>query len=152
VIAMQHAKSLVLQLALVLAVSALIASCGGSSSDGRPPATTFSEIFDMMYPMSTNARCTACHSQPPNDVFNGNLQMGADKDSVYEALVGKMSSSSHCGGKTYVVPGHPEQSLLLQKVTDPPPCGNRMPLGGTPFNADQLEMIRSWIADGAKND
>jgi hypothetical protein len=52
-------------------------------------------------------------------------------------------------GKTLVVAGHPEMSLLFLKLSPNPPCGSRMPLGGTAFTDAQLEMIRSWIAAGA---
>ena len=54
--------------------------------------------------------------------------------------------------KTIVEPGKPDESLMLQKLSPNPPCGNRMPVGGNPFTDAQLEMIRSWIAAGAKND
>jgi hypothetical protein len=132
------------------------AAGAGSGSAGAAassdPATTWSEIFDMMFPMATNARCIACHANPANDVGNGNLHMGSDKDSAYAALVGPSSSSSRCMQRPLVVPGQPEMSLLFIKVSESPPCGSRMPIGGTPFNAAQLEMIRSWIAAGAKND
>ena len=131
-------------------------TAGAAGADGSAgsaaPAATFTQIFDMMYPMSTNARCTACHSQPPNDVFNGNLSMGMDKASAYMALVGKQSTSSRCGRMTYVVPGNPDMSLLYLKLTSTPPCGVRMPNGGDMFSAAQLEMVRGWIAAGAKND
>src|SRR5262245_9145178 len=61
------------------------AGMGGSggmsagSSGSAAPAATWTQVFDMMYPMATNARCTACHAQPPFDVANGNLSMGMDK-------------------------------------------------------------------------
>jgi hypothetical protein len=106
----------------------------------------------MMFPMKTNARCDACHANPANDVGNGNLQMGTDKVMAYAALVGKTSKSSRCMNKPLVVPSHPEMSLMLQKLSPMPPCGSRMPVGGNPFTAEQLEMIRSWIAAGAKDD
>jgi hypothetical protein len=124
---------------------------GGSAGNGAP-AATFTQIFDMMYPMATNARCTACHSQPPFDVANGNLSMGMDKASAYKALFGVKSTSSKCGGMTYLDPGKPESSLLYLKLTATPPCGVRMPNGGNMFTPDQLEMVHGWIAAGAKDD
>ena len=42
------------------------------------PAAKWSEIYPMIFPMSTNARCHACHGTPANDVANGNLSMGMD--------------------------------------------------------------------------
>lgn len=128
-------------------------AAGMSGSGGSAaPAATWTQIFDMMYPMATNARCTACHSQPPFDVANGNLSMGMDKHSAYLAVVGKTSTSTKCGGMTYVVAGKPEMSLLYLKLMATPPCGVRMPNGGDMFKPDQLEMVRGWIAAGAKDD
>jgi hypothetical protein len=106
----------------------------------------------MMFPMETNARCNACHANPPNDVGNGNLHMGPEKATAYAALVGKSSTSSRCMNKPLVVPSQPDMSLLVQKLSASPPCGARMPLGGNAFTDTQLEMVRSWIAAGAKDD
>jgi hypothetical protein len=116
------------------------------------PAAKWSEIYPMIFPMSTNPRCDACHGMPPNDVANGNLFMGKDSDTAYAALVGQKSKSSRCMQRTIVDPGKPDDSLMLLKLSPNPPCGSRMPIGGTPFTDTQLEMIRSWIAGGAKKD
>jgi hypothetical protein len=131
------------------------AGCGG---DGSSPAAsdstaaTFSAIYAMAFPTTTNARCEFCHSMPPNDVGNGKLHMGTDQATAYAALVGQVSASGRCVGRPLVVPNQPDMSLLLQKLSPNPPCGSRMPLGGTPFTDAQLEMVRGWIAAGAKND
>ena len=94
----------------------------------------------------------ACHSQPPFDGANGNLSMGMDKNSAYMAVYNKQSTSTKCGGMTYVVPGKPEMSLLYLKLTATPPCGVQMPNGPTKFTQEQLDMVKGWIAAGAKND
>jgi len=124
----------------------------GGAAGNSPPAAKWSEIYAMLFPMPTNPRCNACHAMPANDVANGNLFVGADKDSAYMALVGKASMSSRCMSKVLVVPFKPDESLMLEKLSENPPCGSRMPLGGTPFTEAQLEMVRGWIAAGAKND
>jgi hypothetical protein len=121
---------------------------GGSSA----PAATFTQIYDMIFPRTTNAHCDMCHGLPAFDASNGNLATGMDKTSTYNALVGKTSMGSMCLGKQLVVAGQPDMSLLLQKVKPNPPCGIRMPNGGMPLSDAQIEMIRSWIAAGAKND
>ena len=127
-----------------------LAACSSSSAPSGPPAT-FSEIYPLIYPRQTRAQCNFCHSLPPNNTSNGLLSMGSEKATAYAALIGKTSASSHCSGKAYVVPGDPDHSLLLKKLTLPE-CGDRMPLGGDPLTPEQLEMIRSWIAAGAMND
>jgi hypothetical protein len=124
----------------------------GAAGSAAAPAATFTQIYAMMFPMATNARCDACHSMPANDIANGNLEMGKTQLSAYTALVGRSSTSSRCMAQPLVVPNHPEMSLLFQKLSPTPPCGSRMPLGGAAFNDAQMEMIRSWIAAGAAND
>jgi hypothetical protein len=141
----------------MVAVCLLVSSaCGGDSGaasevDAGPPGT-FSEIYDTFFPARTEARCEFCHSMPPSDVSNGFLSTGHDKDAAYKALINVQSAGSQCKAKMIVVPFHPESSLLLDKLNEKPSCGSRMPLGGAAFTADQRELVRSWIAAGAKND
>ncbi len=125
---------------------------GCSSSSSGPPAATLTQIYPLIFPPTTKAQCNQCHSNPANDVGNGKLSMGADQAAAYASLVGKASASSKCGGKPLVTPGDPENSLFYQKMTANPPCGGHMPLGGDPLTAEQLDMVHSWIAAGAKND
>ena len=106
----------------------------------------------MFFPRATNAHCDMCHGLPAYDLSNGNLSTGTDKAATYAALVGKPSTSSLCAGKIFVVPRHPESSLLLQKLLPNPPCGLRMPNGGATLSDAQVELVRSWIAAGAPND
>ncbi len=126
---------------------------GSTSPDAAPAApATFTAIYAMLYPSNTNARCNVCHGMPPNNISNGNLAVGSDKATAHAALVGKVSTSSNCKGRPLVVAGDPGASLLLDKLSENPPCGSRMPLGGNLLTDDQREMVRSWIAAGAKDD
>jgi mono/diheme cytochrome c family protein len=43
-------------------------------------------------------------------------------------------------------PGKPFDSDIFNKVNE-----NKMPQGGSPWTADQKEMLRKWISDGANN-
>jgi hypothetical protein len=124
--------------------------CGSNQSAAEPPGT-FSEIYPMLFPAETNARCNFCHGMPASNQSNGSLHMGTVKTVAYEALVDKNSVSNRCGGKPLVVAGKPEMSLFLQKLSATPPCGDRMPVGGKVLSDVQLAMIQSWIADGAKD-
>ena len=123
----------------------------GSCDDSGPPGT-FTEIYETLFPPTTAARCNFCHSMPATDISNGNLSTGVDQDSAYAALVGKTSTSSRCSGKTLVVPHNPGASLVLDKFSAKPTCGDRMPLGGMMLSDAEVELIRSWIAAGANND
>ena len=53
-------------------------------------------------------------------------------------------------GTLRIDPGHPENSFLLIKVVGPPPGqGELMPLIGEPLTAQQIQLIRNWILQGA---
>lgn len=53
---------------------------------------------------------------------------------------------------TLVVPGDPDASYLLEKLTaSAPTAGDPMP-PGAPLPAAKLEMVRSWIEAGAADD
>jgi hypothetical protein len=124
-------------------------SCGSSAPE--PAAATFTQVYSALFPLGTMAQCDYCHDRPPRQNSNGNLDMGHDQATAYTALVSKASMSSTCGGgMQLVVPGSPDMSLLYMKLSGPP-CGDRMPQGGDPITADQLAMVKSWIAAGAAN-
>jgi hypothetical protein len=90
----------------------------------------------------------------------GNLAFPS-KQEAYDALVNVRAmgtnvmntASPNCKDLNVVrvAPGMPDASLLLQKVSGMPPCGEAMPPGGS-LNETQVEQIRSWIARGAMND
>ena len=49
-----------------------------------------------------------------------------------------------------VVPGDAEASLLFLKInSNAPPVGARMPFGRATLSASEIELIRTWIAQGA---
>ena len=51
-----------------------------------------------------------------------------------------------------VTRGNPNQSYLVQKIErNPPEVGQQMPLSGQPLNTDLQQLVRNWIAEGAKN-
>lgn len=134
---------------MVMVMAGPTAGCDAGTD--APPGT-FTEIYETLFPATTPARCDFCHSMPASDVSNGDLSTGADKAAAYRALVSQSSTSSRCAGKPLVVPFHADQSLLLDKLTGEPTCGDRMPLGGMALSDAELEVVRSWIDAGAKDD
>ncbi|TWU06355.1 PSD1 and planctomycete cytochrome C domain-containing protein [Stieleria varia] len=50
--------------------------------------------------------------------------------------------------ETIVVPGQPDQSLLIARLTDSD-FGDRMPLDGEPLTKSEVQVLRSWIHQGA---
>ncbi len=74
-------------------------------------------------------------------------------DGVRAALLGVSGMGVQCSGvaTTRVVAGDPMGSLLFRKISeDSPPCGTRMPQGSPPLEAPLIELVRLWIAEGAR--
>jgi len=80
------------------------------------------------------ARCYPCH---------GALKQQAGLRLDTAALLRKGGDSGAA-----VIPGEPQTSLLLHRVTATM-AEHRMPPEGEPLTAAQIELIRAWIADGA---
>ena len=94
--------------------------------------------------------CADCHTTA-GGAPAGNLDLDyLDTPSPYVNLVNV--GSLDYPGQIYVVPGHPERSLLFWKINcDFPGFGDRMPLGnyGGGLSVDQQALIYDWIAAGA---
>jgi hypothetical protein len=80
------------------------------------------------------ARCIGCH--------------GADKAQARLRL----DSAEQIGAfrkDTLLAPGKPEESELFKRISLPAENRRRMPKEGDPLAAEQVELIRQWIAEGA---
>jgi len=51
-----------------------------------------------------------------------------------------------------VVPGAPDESYLIEKIGPAPRMGVQMPDGLAPLAASDVNLIRTWILEGAQND
>lgn len=117
-----------------------VAQCHGSFSLGAlkmdSKTTAYKNLVDQKAagPCITDAGGTADGSMTPNPGANTTV----------------------CGcapsGKTRVVPGDPDNSLLVQKLSDNTSCGERMPPTGVPVSAESIDLVTKWIAAGAQND
>ena len=130
----------------------------GAKDAGAPgPSPTFSAIYkDVIVGTGCNGG-TLCHAGTV-----GNLTMNT-KDQAYAALVGVKAMGTNLldggvgkpncvdSGLTRVVAGKPDESLLMKKIEHMQPCGDPMPPTGVVLAADKVELIRSWIAKGAKD-
>lgn len=123
---------------------ALLSSCRDMGTDptpsypvasvpsGSPGAISFRTQVE---PIFQQYRCVSCHGG------NGGLVLTS-----YAAL---MAGGNH---GPVIVPGNAAGSHIIVKLTlAPPPFGSRMPLGG-PYLADSVvEVITTWINQGALN-
>jgi hypothetical protein len=108
-----------------------------------PPPVTLQEIQDAIF----TPRCAipTCHDAG-TAVENLNLTAG----SAYGQLVNVPSTVN--SALLRVDPGDPDKSFLITKVEGPPPLGegSQMPLTGSALSADEVQLIRNWILQGAK--
>lgn len=117
-------------------------------NDGASPGTTFdnevARIFgDGATLGSRSGKCAWCHyagtPSPPNLV------------DPFDSTEGAVDVASFTGG-VRIVPGDAAQSVLYQRIDDSVEhVGNAMPLAYSPLSADQVETIRTWIAEGARD-
>jgi hypothetical protein len=90
-----------------------------------------------------NSKCFRCHSGPK---AKGGLRMDSEDD--FAKRIG--------GDKPAIVPGDPGKSLLSIKAGLPRSDGDAMPpppareRGAEPLTAQELTLVRQWIAEGAK--
>src|SRR3954451_1013276 len=81
-------------------------------------------------------RCFSCHGPTARE---GGLRL--DKP---DTAVAELDS-----GLRAVVPGHGEQSALVERISAADDT-ERMPLKGKPLSAKEIETLKQWIASGAK--
>lgn len=80
-------------------------------------------------------KCQGCH-QPAKP--NGKLVL-----TTFEFL---MKGGE---GGAVVEPGKPDESTLVEQITGNPPA---MPKNAPPLSAKEIELVKRWIAEGAKDD
>ncbi len=98
-----------------------------------PPATSF---YARHINPILDAKCAACHGESS---VKGGLLM----DSFESLMKGGQDGP-------VIIAGHPEQSLLLQRVMLPPDHKQFMPAEGKPpLKPEEISWIREWIQQGA---
>jgi hypothetical protein len=153
------------QLRATFALLVAAAACGSDrrlpSSDASPEAPS-PEGFELrIFPILQAAGCGACHEPGLQVVRHWALTTPADTYAHWVNAPG----FDHCGpngeqivapipDQIRVVPGDPDSSLVMKKLTDPwEMCGEfygHMPPSPAPrLPADQIDLVRAWIAAGA---
>ena len=137
-------------------------SDAGDFDAGAMGSVTFTSLYDDVFgpqAIGPGVGCASpyCHgggsgvSETMVDGLPGSGFSVSTKQSAYDSLV-DAEGSANCGGAIRVVPGDPDASLLVQKITDPP-CGERMPMHSEEsLSPEAIARIRAWIGAGARND
>lgn len=105
--------------------------------------------------LALNCALTACHAAKESNL---GIHITYDPDQIYAELQ-KSSPTPGFGGNKFVVPGKPEESLLMAKMDGTQAslpncqsgCGMEMPPGEI-LPQKQRDIVRTWIKNGAKND
>ena len=119
--------------AFVPAVSATLLSVVPNDADAA--ISYYEEIRPIL-----QAHCQGCHQPAKADSAGKYVMTSFD-------LVMKAGESESAP----VVPGKPDESYLMQLIT--PENGEaEMPKGKKPLSGAEIDLIRRWIAEGAKND
>lgn len=82
-----------------------------------------------------SSNCISCHGG----------QNGVTLSS-YDAVMNSVGSQY---GTNIVAPGQPNNSPIVDKVEPNPQFGVRMPQGGPYLSNEQIDLIRTWIEEGA---
>jgi hypothetical protein len=93
---------------------------------GRPNGPSFSQI------------CVFCHGPgfPPNYT---------SAPAIIDVMGGTGGACD--SSRVYISPGDPSKSLIYLKLSEAPPCGERMPAGGPYFSDQQLNRLARWIRE-----
>lgn len=136
-------------------LSLLAAGCDETLRDTTGPTPnlepTFSSIQRNIFESGDSAgrvACVSCHN-PANAIVAGNLDLVGP--GAYARLVNVPSSGKP--GAVRVIPGDADNSYLVRKLEGAADiAGERMPLNGPYLTSAQIDVIRRWIAMGARND
>ncbi|MDD9937220.1 MAG: PQQ-binding-like beta-propeller repeat protein [Myxococcales bacterium] len=111
---------------------------------------TFEDVYQSV--LCTGCATAGCHSAM-SPIVGLPLQ---PIDAAYTALVSQPAAAASaggvCAGRTQVVPGDADASLLYTKLVQTGggnACGARMPLVADPLDSALTERVRAWIEAGA---
>ena len=119
---------------------------------------TFTDLYDIMQTKCANASCHGGASPAAN------LNLSSSETEVYNALVdvNPTNATALSMGDKLAMPGYPERSFLLRKISTPDwddsfglysGQGTTMPLApNAPLSHKEIELFRQWILWGAPKD
>ena len=132
----------------------------GEKYDTGPPPDLSAPTFANVYAAVIAKSCidSQCHGS----AMQGNLAMSGSIV-AFSNLVnvpasgtcpgpdGSTENGCACGksGELRVKAGDPANSLLVQKLSGNPPCGDRMPPNADPLPQDLQDLVKNWIMAGA---
>ena len=126
----------------MMMVLGLLAACEASEPAGMPP--TLDELHERV--LQPSCVFATCHGSGPSPA--GELSL--ERDGAHASLVDMPSSV--VPDAILVIPGDPDASYMMQKLTATvPTAGESMP-PDAPLEAERIELVRAWIEAGAADD
>jgi hypothetical protein len=120
-----------------------LSPCPPGAATGQQGGVSFVRDVAPMF-ATTGCLATTCHGAANPDTDYSQL-------SYQSMFVPGAEARFH--GICEIVPGDPDASYLLQKLTlDTPLEGLRMPNGLSPLSDSQISLVRRWIQEGAVED
>ncbi|MFO0683037.1 MAG: PSD1 and planctomycete cytochrome C domain-containing protein [Sandaracinus sp.] len=105
---------------------------GPPPPSGGPVVDYVTEVLPIL-----EAHCFECHG-PDDTARQGGV-----------ALHSRLLATSPTSHGAPIAPGHPEASLVVQRISQTDPT-LRMPLGASPLSAEDISTLTRWIAQGAR--
>ena len=131
-----------------LAAGLALLAAGATACQPAPPATPPPATYALVATrVLSNCTTRSCHGPAG---AKGALVLTADV--AYDQLVGVPADNAvaKAKGTLRVKPGDPDASFLVQKLGTPAAGeGDRMPQRSGPSAAEELDLLRRWIAAGA---
>lgn len=116
----------------------LVSSCSSTSDDNPVTSAPVDDkkvsFVSHIKPIFQSNGCINCHGN------KGSLNL--------ETVAGVLRGGDN---GTAVVAGDADRSLLIRKISASPPFGSRMPVNGTAVKDRDVELLRTWILQGAKD-
>jgi hypothetical protein len=120
----------------------LTAACDDGEQTDAPP--TFTEVHERV--LQTGCVFVTCHKSGASAAG----MMALDRDVAHANLVDVPAAMAP--GKIRVVPGDPDASYVMEKLTNPmPTVGEQMP-PDAPLEQERIDLVRKWIEAGAADD
>lgn len=132
------------------AAAALLAACSHTSNNGSETSPAGKTVLSAaaLEAARTNVdfvqhvkpiletKCVMCHNRK---TLPGRMSLENKQRAMARGATG-----------VPIVPGHPEQSLLLTKIKSAHAHVNAMPPVGERITKDELAVLTKWICDGAQ--
>lgn len=113
-----------------------------SSTDaGSDAGMAASQCPDVCMLLQQHCGTTGCHAGSAPEA-----QLDLKSSGIATRLLDMKAHTSACSGRLLIDTKDPDKSILYGKLTEPPTCGVRMPVG-TALSDDDIECVRAFVAN-----